>query len=300
MNRSCSKIYLVKVYPKGERNKVRKAYAIIDDQSNRSLTRSDFFDTFGDLSPIYAYSLKTCAGVVEATGRKAQGYKIESMDGQVCFWLPSLIECDEIPNNRSEIPMPDIVLHPAHLRRLAQQIPKLEQKAQIMLLLRHNIIRVHKVCEQINGPCNAPYTQKLDLGWVIVGNVCLGRVHKPPTMNAFYTNAFERGQPTTFEPCPNTFLVKEKPSRREKHLQPLWQRWLPSLMPDLLSQCRQTHMIPPYSAWQCFLLRRSSPAPVGEFKEKGHLQRVMEICSTSSTDLLRQIEETIPLLSPEM
>ena len=56
-NRFCSKICLVKVYPEGKRNKVIKAYAIIDDQSLRSLVCSDFFDTFGDLSPIYFYSL---------------------------------------------------------------------------------------------------------------------------------------------------------------------------------------------------------------------------------------------------
>ena len=155
-NRSCSKICLIKVYPESERNKVIKAYAIIDDQSKRSLAHSDFFDTFGDLSPTYAYSLKTCAEVVEETGRRARGYKIESMSGQLCFWLPSLIECNEIPNNRSEIPTPDIVHHHPHLR-LAQQIPKLEQKAQIMLLLGHYVIRVHKVREQINGPCNASY-----------------------------------------------------------------------------------------------------------------------------------------------
>ena len=81
MNRSCSKICLI-VYPKGDRNKVIKPYAIIDDKSNRSLARSDFFDTFGDLSPTYAVSI--CgAGVVEVTGRRARGYKLESMDGQV-------------------------------------------------------------------------------------------------------------------------------------------------------------------------------------------------------------------------
>ena len=79
-----------------------------------------------------------------------------------------------------------------------------------MLLLGRDIIRVHKVRRQVNGPHNAPYAQKLDLGWVIVGNVCLGSAHKPHTVNTFYTNALERGRPTIFEPCPNVLQIKEK------------------------------------------------------------------------------------------
>lgn len=79
-----------------------------------------------------------------------------------------------------------------------------------MLLLGRDIIRVHKVRKMINGSNNLPYAQKLDLGWVIVGNVCLGRDHKPQSINCFYTNTAERTRPTLFDPCPNVFCVKEK------------------------------------------------------------------------------------------
>ena len=54
MERSYSKISLVKVYSKGQRDKAVKVYAIIDDQSNRSLTRSEFFNIFNDHSPSFA------------------------------------------------------------------------------------------------------------------------------------------------------------------------------------------------------------------------------------------------------
>lgn len=79
-----------------------------------------------------------------------------------------------------------------------------------MLLLGRDIIRAHKVRKQVNGSHNQPYAQKLDLGWVIVGNVCLGSVHKPPTISTFYTTTTELESPTLFEPCPNVFHVKEK------------------------------------------------------------------------------------------
>ena len=50
-DRSCSKICLVKVFPAGHREKAVKLYAIIDEQSNRSLVRPQFFDMFNDHSP---------------------------------------------------------------------------------------------------------------------------------------------------------------------------------------------------------------------------------------------------------
>ncbi len=42
-----------------------------------------------------------------------------------------------------------------------------------MILLGRDIIRVHTVHNQVNGPHDTPYAHKLDLGWVTVGNVCL-------------------------------------------------------------------------------------------------------------------------------
>lgn len=41
--KSCFKICLVQVYPKGQPHNIRKMYAIIDDQSNQSLARTEFF-----------------------------------------------------------------------------------------------------------------------------------------------------------------------------------------------------------------------------------------------------------------
>ncbi len=78
-----------------------------------------------------------------------------------------------------------------------------------MLLLGRDIIRVHKVHKQVNGPHNLPYAQKLDLGWVIVGNVCLGNFHKPLTIRTFHTITTEPNRPTLFDPCPIVFHVKE-------------------------------------------------------------------------------------------
>ena len=73
---------------------------MLDDQSNRSLATSEFFDLFGICSSAFLYTLKTCAGTTEASGRRASGYQIEAANGGVSLTLPTLIECNEILNNR--------------------------------------------------------------------------------------------------------------------------------------------------------------------------------------------------------
>lgn len=192
----------------GAQDKAVKAYVILDDQSNRSLARSDFFELFSIKTNLCSYYLRTCSGVMEVSGRKAEGYQIESMDGKVVICLPSLLECNEILNNRSEIPTPNAVIHRPHLHHIAKHIPDVDPEAEILLLLGRDVLRVHKVSEQISGPHNAPFAQRLDLGWVVIGDVCLGNAHRP-TVNTFKTNVLESGRPSMFQPCTSFIRVKE-------------------------------------------------------------------------------------------
>ncbi len=88
----------------------------------------------------------------ETSGRRASGYIVESLDNNVSLHLPTLLECNQIPNIRSEIPTPDAAHHFSHLRGIADEIPALDPDADILLLLGRDFIRVHKVRQQINGP----------------------------------------------------------------------------------------------------------------------------------------------------
>ncbi|XP_077385348.1 uncharacterized protein LOC144023587 [Festucalex cinctus] len=76
----------------------------------------------------------------------------------------------ESKDDRSEIPTPEIAEHHAHLKHLADKIPEIDPNVSILVLLGRDIPRVHKVREHFNGPHDAPYAQRLDLGWVIIGN----------------------------------------------------------------------------------------------------------------------------------
>ncbi|XP_073449004.1 uncharacterized protein [Aquarana catesbeiana] len=209
-SRSCSKICLVKVYPAGLREKAIRMYAVLDEQSNRSLARTEFFDLFGDRGSPTPYTLKTCSGVVETSGRRANNYIIESLDGKTQLTLPTLIECDMIPDDRSEIPTPEIACYYPHLMQISDKIPVLDPGAAIILLLGRDILRVHKVREQYNGPHNAPFAQHLDLGWVIIGDVCLDGAHKPAKVNVYKTNMLQNGRTSCLSPCINRIQIKER------------------------------------------------------------------------------------------
>ncbi|KAI4897604.1 hypothetical protein NFI96_009502 [Prochilodus magdalenae] len=104
----------------------RRAYAILDDQSNRSLARSSVFEMFNIADNTSPYTLKTCAGVSEAVGRRARGFIMESADEKTSLALPTLIECDQIPDNRAEIPTPAAVKYHPHLKSLISKIPPLD------------------------------------------------------------------------------------------------------------------------------------------------------------------------------
>ncbi|KAF3699655.1 hypothetical protein EXN66_Car015342 [Channa argus] len=209
-SRSCAKICLVKIYPSGQKEKSVKTYVVFDEQSNKSLAKTEFFELFGIKTDAAVYTLKTCSGVVKTAGRRANNFIVESLDGKVSIPLPTLIECDMLPDDRSEIPTPEVAGHYAHLKQVADKIPAIDENAAILILLGRDILRVHKVREHCNGPHNAPYAQRLDLGWVIIGEVCLGGAHVPANVNVYKTCVLNNGRTSLFEPCNNGLHVKEE------------------------------------------------------------------------------------------
>ena len=206
--KSCGKTVLVKVYPKGQANKALKLYAIVDDQSNRTLAKTEFFDYFDvDTDNQIEYSLSSCTGLASCRGRQTSGYIIESLDGSTKINLPTLIECSQIPDVREEIPTPDVVIHHKHLEDLYDKIPPLDPESQILMLIGRDIPAAHHILDQKISGDSAPYAQKLKLGWVVIGETCLGKVH-PPKINVNKTYVFN-GRETLFEPCPNKLNLKE-------------------------------------------------------------------------------------------
>ena len=71
---SCANTLLVRVYAEGTQGTAVTMYAIIDEQSNRSLVRSEFFNILGieDSQP-KPYTLDSCAGSIQVFGRRGSG-----------------------------------------------------------------------------------------------------------------------------------------------------------------------------------------------------------------------------------
>ena len=132
---SCSKLVLVDVVNKEDPNSVYRVYAIVDEQSNSSLICSKLADKLGAVGPEEKYYLTTCSGEKEAKyGRRVTGVILKSLSGAKSE-LPTLIECDNIPRDKREIPTPEMAKRFPHLWDITNEIPPLDRNAEIHLLI---------------------------------------------------------------------------------------------------------------------------------------------------------------------
>ncbi|XP_071138882.1 uncharacterized protein [Mytilus edulis] len=207
--KSCGKTVQVRVYPKNFPDKAVNVYAILDDQSNRTLAKTELFDQLGINTSAIQYTMSSCAGRTIMNGRCAESLIVESLSGSGELEIHSVIECSAIPDEKSEIPTPDIAKSYPHLREIAHQILDLNPNIDIQLLIGRDVPEAHHVFRQLTGPKGTPFAQELFFGWVIIGDVCLGKVHKPNFVHVNKTNVMNNGRGTIFEPCINTLYVKE-------------------------------------------------------------------------------------------
>lgn len=113
-----------------------KVYAILDDQSNKTLGTSALDVT----DEKFEYTLSSCSGKVRLFAKRANNLCIQSCNGGETFDLPPVIECDNMPNDRAEI-----ARYHQHLRHVACHIPELDQSAEISLLVGRDLPEVHHV-----------------------------------------------------------------------------------------------------------------------------------------------------------
>ena len=59
---------------KGRPEQKKRMYVMLDDQSNSSLAKSAFFDIFNIQGMVSSYTLKTCSGITETSGRRATDF----------------------------------------------------------------------------------------------------------------------------------------------------------------------------------------------------------------------------------
>jgi len=210
-SKSCSKIVLANVYSENNSDHMTRCYCIIDEQSNRSLIKPELFSLLGITGDNYEYVLKTCGGSKVVSGRRASNVVVESLDGSCSYTLPTLIECSDIPNDKNEICTPDNARCHDHLKNIADYLPDFDAQTDVLLLLGRDVIEAHHVFDQVLGPPGAPFAQRLGLGWVVVGELCLGQMHVPTVVNVNKTYVLDDGRTSLFQPCCDHVLSVKDP-----------------------------------------------------------------------------------------
>lgn len=208
--KSCAKIVLVDVFCHSCPSNRLRTYAIIDDQSNRSLAKPELFSRLNIEGTPSHYTLYSCSGPSIMKGRKAFDCVVEAVDGSHSYLLPPLLECSEIPNARDDIPTPEIASHFSHLQNIVPEMPEFDENADILLLIGRDLSAAHQIHDQVIGSPDAPFAQRLGLGWVVVGQVCLGKIHHSDVVTCNRTNVLQNGRLSVFQPCTNNFHIKER------------------------------------------------------------------------------------------
>jgi hypothetical protein len=221
---SCSKFLLVDIVKPDATNESCRVYAIIDDQSNSSLISSELADMLGAEGPKEKYYLSTCSGSKETKfGRRVSGLVIRSVSNGREVHLPTLVECDNFPDDKREIPTPEVAQRFPHLQEIAREIPPLDERAGVHVLLGRDAPELLKVRAFKNGKKGAPWAQKLLLGWTITGQICLNFLNGPVHVEARKTGVIPDGTDEAevsisgevdglkyyVVPCPNTLEITD-------------------------------------------------------------------------------------------
>ena len=129
------------------------------------MARAKIFDKLNIKGSATSYTLKTCSGFKQTFGRRKRGLIIESLDKQVRHQLPTLTECDEIPNNREEIPTPEVARAHPHLFQIADKIRTLDKEAEVCCLSGE----IFPHCTRFMSHATDPETLLGASGWTSVG-----------------------------------------------------------------------------------------------------------------------------------
>ena len=122
------------------------------------------------------YLLSTCSGSKETKfGRRVSGLMVTSIRGGKPVKLPTLIECNNIPKDKREIPTPEIAKQFDHLRDISEEILPFDNEAKVQLLIARNTPELLKVRAFRNGPNGTSWAHKLAVGWAICGQACIDR-----------------------------------------------------------------------------------------------------------------------------
>lgn len=148
-----------------------KVYALLDDASDTTFTKSSVKETLGVQGVDTAFILNTMIGREEIQVSRVDGLVVECFDRKVQVQLPRAYTRDLIPSRRDQIPRPEVAEAWLHLRKIKDQIIPYQSDLEIGLLIGCNCPKAIKPKEVIRGNASDPYGLHTILGWGIIGPV---------------------------------------------------------------------------------------------------------------------------------
>ncbi|CAC5421662.1 unnamed protein product [Mytilus coruscus] len=209
VGRSCGKTVLVDVYLPNALEKSIRVYAAKDDQSNRTLITTELFDDLGIQGQHAKFNMSSCNGNSTMKCRVANSICVRSIDGKSTFELQDATECDSILSELPEVATPEVAFAYSHLRHISSYLPPLDLSIKVELLIGRDITEIHHVHEQITGDKGEPFAQRLALGWVVIEEVCFGKVHSPNKISVRKTHVLNNGRCTMFPLCENNIEISD-------------------------------------------------------------------------------------------
>ncbi|GAA6067476.1 uncharacterized protein LOC103911210 [Tachysurus ichikawai] len=144
-------------------------YALLDTQSDSSFILEDLLDDLNTITQPVQLRLSTMTAVDTITASKrVRGLQIRGLQAANSIQLHQAYTRDFIPVDKSYIPTKNTALQWPHLRRLANQLPPL-QNCEVGLLIGYDCSSALAPLEVIIGGENEPFAQRTELGWSIIG-----------------------------------------------------------------------------------------------------------------------------------
>ena len=167
----CSMIVPVWVSHCDKPENERLVYALLDTQSDTTFILDDTREALGLDGPDTKLLLSTMLSKNQAVdSKRISGLMVRGHNSDSKIQLPTAFTREIMPANRSHIPTPQIAQCWPHLERISDQLMPLRD-CEVGLLIGYNCPRALAPRDVISPTNDAPYGQKTDLGWGIVGIV---------------------------------------------------------------------------------------------------------------------------------
>lgn len=90
------------------------------------------------------------------------------------------------------------------------------EDVEIELLIGRDVVTAYHVLDQRLGEGDLSIGQRLPLGWVIIGQVCMTNLHHTNVINVNKTFVLQNGKPSLFKPCDSKFHITDNTYMRKQ------------------------------------------------------------------------------------